>query len=198
MAGHPVGSAPAPGPYDEGLSAVPVLLFVLFILVPIAELYVIVQVGQSIGVPLTLALLVADSLLGAWLLRREGARAWTAFRAALDARRLPAREVADGALVLFGGALLLTPGFLSDLLGLLCLLPPSRAVLRRLLTTVVASRLGVVGLAGSALGRAARTRPAHATPRPSPYDSQTIDGEVVDGDVNDGRAGPGKPSGPPP
>ncbi len=176
----------------------PVLLFVLFILVPIAELYVIVQVGQSIGILPTIALLVADSLLGAWLLRREGARAWNAFRGALEARRLPAREVADGALVLFGGALLLTPGFLSDLLGLLCLLPPSRAVLRRLLTTVVASRLGVVGLAGSALGRAARARTAHGAPRPSPYDDQTIEGEVIEGDVIDKEPGPGKPSGPPP
>lgn len=170
----------------------PVLLFVLFILVPIAELYVLIQVGQTIGVPSTVALLIADSLLGAWLLRREGSKAWRAFRAALDARRLPAREVADGALVLFGGALLLTPGFLSDALGLLCLLPPTRAVLRRLLTTVVASRLGPVGLVGGALGRAAgsRRRTADRPATGSPYD-----GEVIDGG-SDVR--PGKPAGPQP
>ena len=149
------------------------LLFVLFIVVPIAELYVIVQVGQAIGVLPTIALLLVDSVLGAWLLRREGARAWRAFQLALEEHRLPAREVADGALVLFGGALLLTPGFLSDLLGLLCLLPPTRAGLRGVLTALVARRFGVVGMAGGVAARAARQRR-----RPSYGD--VVEGEVVE------------------
>ena len=156
----------------------PVLLFVAFILVPIAELWVLIQVGHVIGVLPTLALLVLDSLLGAWLLRREGARAWRAFRAALSERRVPAREVADGALVLFGGALLLTPGFLTDVLGLLCILPPTRAVLRRLLTGVVAARLGVVGVVG---GLAADNLSGRARPRRPDHD--VVEGEVVDPDA---------------
>ena len=110
---------------------VPVLLLLALVVVPIVELYVIVQVGQGIGILPTLALLVVMSLLGGYLLRREGTRTWLALREALQAGRLPAREVADGALVIVGGALLLTPGFATDLFGLLCILPPTRAVLRR-------------------------------------------------------------------
>ena len=162
----------------------PALLFVLFIVVPIVELYVLIQVGQTIGVLPTIVLLVVDSLLGAWLLRREGAKAWNAFRRALDERRVPAREVADGALVIFGGALLLTPGFLSDILGLLCILPPTRAGLRGVLTTVVARRLGVAGLAAGAMSRATRPR------------SRTVYGDVVDGEVVDPP--PATPPGEPP
>ena len=163
----------------------PALLFVAFIVVPIAELYVLIQVGQTIGVLPTIALLIVDSLLGAWLLRREGTKAWRAFRRALDEHRVPAREVADGALVLFGGALLLTPGFLSDILGLLCILPPTRAGLRRLLTGVVASRLGVVGMAAGMAQREVRRRRGP---------SRVVDGEVIEGEVID----PGTAGGPPP
>ena len=150
----------------------PILLFLAFVVVPILELYVLIQVGQTIGVLPTIVLLVVDSLLGAWLLKREGRKAWSAFRRALDEHRVPAREVADGALVIFGGALLLTPGFLSDILGLLCILPPTRAGLRGVLTAVVARRLGVVGLAAGMATRGARRRRA-----------TVVDGEVIDAEV---------------
>ena len=93
------------------------LLIVLFIVVPIAELAVLIQVGQAIGVWWTIALLVADAILGSMLARSQGRAVWRRFNEALQAGRAPAREVMDGALVLFGGALLLTPGFLSDILG---------------------------------------------------------------------------------
>ena len=118
-----------------------VVLVVLFLVVPALELYVLIQVGQAIGALATVLLLVADSLLGAWLVRREGRAAWRALRQALDERRLPAREVTDGALVVLGGSLLLTPGFVTDVAGVLCLLPPTRALLRRLLVRRVARRL---------------------------------------------------------
>ena len=88
----------------------PLLLIVLFIVVPIAELAVMIQVGQLIGVWWTIALLIADAILGSLLARSQGRRAWRRFNEALRAGRPPAREVMDGALVLFGGALLLTPG----------------------------------------------------------------------------------------
>lgn len=158
----------------------PLLLLVAFVVVPIAELYVLIQVGQVLGVLPTLALLVADSALGAYLLRREGAKAWRALRAALADRRIPGREVADGALVVFGGALLLTPGFLTDVLGLLCILPPSRAVLRRALTGVVSARLGLAGAAGGAAAGAYRRRREARRDATPPGRGEVIDGEPPD------------------
>lgn len=122
------------------------LLVALFILVPIVELYVIVQVGQAIGLLPTLALLLADAVLGSLLLRHQGRGAWRRFNAALQERRFPGREVADGAMIVVGGTLLLTPGFLTDIVGLLLLIPPTRAILRRLLRSVVGRRFVVVGL----------------------------------------------------
>src|ERR687884_1991401 len=106
------------------------LLLLIFILVPIAEIAVIVQVGEAIGVWWTIALLIADSVLGSMLMRSQGRAAWRRFNAAVAEGRPPAREVLDGVLVIFGGALLLTPGFLTDVLGVLLLLPPTRAVIR--------------------------------------------------------------------
>ena len=119
----------------------PLLLLVVFVVVPIVEIWVIVQVGQAIGIVPTLVLLLADAVLGTWLFRREGRRAWVALREAIAAYRVPAKEVADGALVVLGGAFLLTPGFVTDVVGVLCLLPPTRAVLRRALTGLVRARL---------------------------------------------------------
>jgi UPF0716 protein FxsA len=104
---------------------------VLFILVPLAELAAIIAVGKSIGVLATLLLLLVFSLAGAWLAKREGLVAWRRFQLALTEGRVPTREVADGAIVLLAGALLLVPGFLTDLLGLLLLIPVSRSLLRR-------------------------------------------------------------------
>ena len=114
-----------------------VLLVFLFIAVPILELYVIIKIGGLIGVLPTLALLLAVSLLGAMLLRHQGRGAWRSFNEAIAERRFPGREVADGLLITIGGALLLTPGFITDAVGLLLLLPPTRAVARRLLRTYV-------------------------------------------------------------
>jgi UPF0716 protein FxsA len=110
----------------------PLLLF-LFIIVPIAELAVIIQVGQWIGVWWTIALLIADAVLGSMLARSQGRAAWRRFNLALQSGRAPARETLDGALILFGGALLLAPGFITDAFGILLLLPPTRAVIRRVL-----------------------------------------------------------------
>jgi UPF0716 protein FxsA len=110
----------------------PFLLVALFIIVPIAELAIIIQVGQAIGVWWTIALLIVDSILGSLLMRSQGRAAWRRFNAALGSGRPPAREVADGVLIIFGGALLLTPGFISDIAGVLFLLPPTRALIRRL------------------------------------------------------------------
>jgi UPF0716 protein FxsA len=135
----------------------PVLLLVaLFIAVPIAELAVIIQVGREIGVVPTVVVLLADSVLGSLLLRSQGRQVWRRFSAAVGAGRIPHREILDGVLVIFGGALLLTPGFLTDIVGLLLLVPPTRAVARRLLVRAAGRRVIVVA---SGTGR---TRPAAA------------------------------------
>jgi len=119
-------------------------LLVAFIVVPLVEIYVLIQVGQVIGVWWTILLLVADSVLGTWLIRREGGRAWRALQSALSSGRMPAKELADGALILIGGTLMLAPGFVTDAFGILLILPLTRPVARRLLTTLVARRLVVV------------------------------------------------------
>lgn len=111
----------------------PLLLILLFIVVPIAELAVLIQVGQWIGIWWTLALLLASALLGSTLLRVQGRAAWRRFNEALAAGRVPHREVVDGVLVIFGGVLLIVPGFITDVLGLLFLFPPTRVLARGLL-----------------------------------------------------------------
>jgi UPF0716 protein FxsA len=116
-------------------------LVLVFIVVPIAELAVIIQVGQQIGVLWTVAILIADSLLGAALMRSQGRAAWRRFNEATAAGRVPAREVLDGALVIFGGALLLTPGFITDIFGLILLIPPTRALVRGVLARRLAHRM---------------------------------------------------------
>jgi UPF0716 protein FxsA len=123
----------------------PLLLIVLFIVVPIAELAVIIQIGSLIGVWWTIALLLADAVLGSLLMRAQGRAAWRRFTEAIDEGRPPAREALDGVLVIFGGALLLTPGFITDVFGLLLLFPPTRSLVRRLLVRRVTLRVMVAG-----------------------------------------------------
>ncbi|MBE2320119.1 FxsA family protein [Solirubrobacter sp. CPCC 204708] len=151
----------------------PLLLVILFIAVPIAELALLIQVGQAIGVWWTVLILIADALLGSYLLRTQGRLAWRRFNEALASGRLPHREVVDGVLVIFGGVLLLTPGFITDILGLLFLFPPTRVVLRRLLV-----RRGALKLVGA--------MPGTATPPHSGFNGngrpQDIEGSAVDVD----------------
>jgi UPF0716 protein FxsA len=147
----------------------PVVLLLAFLVVPILEIFVIIQVGQVIGAWPTVALLIVESALGAWLVRREGRRAWRALREALNTARMPGRELADAALVTIGGTLLLTPGFVTDVFGFFFVLPFTRPIARRLLTRVVTAR--VIGQFGSA-----------GTGRDKPGGPDVIKGEVVDDD----------------
>jgi UPF0716 protein FxsA len=114
---------------------VPLLaLIALFLVVPFLELYIILEVvGPALGAPLTILLLAADSVIGALLFKSQGRSVWRRFNRTMSDGRVPHREVVDGVLVIFGGAFLITPGFLSDIVGVLLLLPPTRAVIRRLL-----------------------------------------------------------------
>ena len=128
----------------------PILL--ALVLVPLIEIYFLVQVGQEIGTPATILLLIVISVVGAWLVKREGRATWNRLRAAMARGEIPTKEAVDGAMILFGGALMLTPGFLTDIIGLLLILPPTRSALkgsfRRVLGTWVLTRSGVVGKAG--------------------------------------------------
>ena len=127
------------------------LLLLIFVVVPIVEIYVIIQVGQAIGALWTVALLIADSIVGTMLMKSQGRAAWRRFQLALAEGRVPAREVVDGALVIFGGAFLITPGFITDIIGILLLLPPTRALFRRLVTRMFirGSVIGFVGARGA-------------------------------------------------
>ena len=120
-------------------------LALLFLLVPVAELYLIYKVGDAIGIGWTFLLLAADSLLGSLLLKSQGRTVWRRFNDNLAQGRMPHREVIDGVLVIFGGAFLITPGFLTDVVGLVLLIPPTRAVVRRFLVRRLGRRVMVAG-----------------------------------------------------
>ena len=133
------------------------LLILVFIAVPIAEIYVIIKVGEAIGFVPTIALLIADAILGSMLWRQQGRAAWIRFNRALAENRLPHKEVFDGVLIIFGGALLITPGFLTDILGLILLIPPSRALVRAVAARTVRRRLAMGG--GATVWTFGRTPP---------------------------------------
>lgn len=164
------------------------LLVLLLIGMPLLELYVLVRVGQVIGAAWTILLLVAASVVGGWLIRREGSRAWRALSEALASGRVPTRELADGALIVLAGALMLSPGFVTDVFALLLILPVTRPLARRALTAVVAQRVAARGTfvaAGSrfttgGFGPGFGTDP-HDARRPGP----AAEGRVVRGDVVD-------------
>lgn len=146
----------------------PLILAVLFIGVPILEIYVIIQVGQVIGAWWTVGLLLAEGFLGAWLVKREGRRAWAQLQDAFRGGKLPNREVADAALILVGGTLLLTPGFVTDVFGFFLVLPFTRPLARRALTWVANRQVK------KAVARRMPTQPGTGP--------TVIQGEVLNGD----------------
>jgi UPF0716 protein FxsA len=119
----------------------------IFVLIPIvwllAELFVAIRVADAIGVPYTILLLILSLPVGALALRSQGGAAWRRLSDAVAAGRSPGREVIDGVLILIGGLLLIVPGFISDILGICALLPPTRALLRGGLTRHLQSRFVV-------------------------------------------------------
>jgi UPF0716 protein FxsA len=160
------------------------LLVILFIVIPIVELYVIIQVGQAIGVLPTLALLLADAVLGSLLLRHQGRGAWRRFNEALAQRRFPAREVADGLMIAVGGTLLLTPGFVTDIFGAILLVPPTRALVRRFLGFYLGRRFVIVGA-----GRFGAPGPGPTGPQTPPRNSYDFEGTAEEIDGEDPRLG---------
>jgi UPF0716 protein FxsA len=141
------------------------LVVLIFIIVPIAELYVIIQVGEAIGLIPTLVLLLLDAVLGSMLLRHQGRAAWVRFNRAIAEGRLPHKEVFDGVLIILGGALLITPGFITDIFGLVLLIPPTRAIVRAISSRIVRRRMAMGEAVFWTMGR---TRPAPEGPGPAP------------------------------
>ena len=157
----------------------PALLFVAFIVVPILELWLISQVADLISWPVTIATLIVEAIVGAWLVKREGRSTWRRFREAIASRnRVPAVEVVDGALVLIGGTLLLTPGFLTDIAAFVFIVPPTRALVNGFIRSRVRGRFGLGGSARTAGTGAGR-------PRSAPVDPAPLDVEVVEVKRND-------------
>ena len=139
-------------------------LVLLFIVLPVVEIYLLVQLGQEIGAGWTLLIVLAGCAVGFWLVRHQGHRAWQALRQQIETGEMPARELTDRALVLVGGLFLIMPGLISDVLALALILPPSRALFRRLLMPYAAGQVV--------------TRP-----RPGPT---VVRGEVIDDEPEEG------------
>lgn len=174
------------------------LLLLLLLVVPFVELWVIVEVWRAIGGPETLLVLVTISVLGAWMVKREGLGVWTRLNAQLAQGQAPTDALLDGALVLVAGALLLTPGFVTDAVGFLLLFPPSRAGLRALARRQVRRRVEggggafrvvsarvVTGSGGGAWGpTSGPDGPRHGA------DYLDVASTLVDGPTPTGRGGP--------
>ena len=152
-------------------------LVVAFAVVPLMEIYVLIQVGRVIGAWWTVLLLLIDSLIGGWLVKHEGRRAWQALNLALQNGRMPARELADGALILVGGTLMLTPGFVTDGFGILLILPVTRPVARRLVSRYLATRMAAGAVTMPSTGAPDQSGPTPRRPGPD-----VVQGEVVDDD----------------
>jgi len=177
-----VGQPPyAAGPRRRPLRTA---LLIAFLVVPIAEIATIIAVGKVIGGWQTVLLLLLMSVLGTWLMRREGSKTWRALNTALSTGAMPSRELADAALVLIGGTLLLAPGFLTDVVGLFVILPVTRPITRVLLEKVVRARLVAApaafpfppGTGPQSTGpQAGQSRPGHTG-----AGGETVEGRVVD------------------
>jgi UPF0716 protein FxsA len=176
------------------LSAMPLLLLFLFLLLPIAEIYVIVKVGQAIGILPTLAILLLDGFVGAALARSQGRAAWARFNRALAEGRIPARETFDGAMIIVGGALLLAPGFITDAVGFLLLIPPTRGLLRGAVARLARRRVAFAWTIASPPGAGPRSRGPGAGPSGPPRRSRGYDYEGTAREVSDpsGELEPGE------
>ncbi|MFD0905967.1 FxsA family protein, partial [Actinomadura sediminis] len=172
----------------------PLALVLAFLVLPVLEIYVIIQVGGLIGAWPTVALLVAESVLGAWIVRREGRRAWRALQETFGRGALPDRELADAALVLIGGTLLLTPGFITDVIGFAFVLPFTRPLTRSLLSRWAARRMRAAQSRSAAMfppggpgaGPFGQAGPGGFGPFGAPgRDAGTPRGPVVQGEVVD-------------
>ena len=157
------------------------LFLVLVVAVPIFEVWLLIQVGARIGVWPTVAILVVEAILGGWLMRREGERAWRALTTAFGTGKVPTGELADAALVLVGGLLLMLPGFATDIVGFLFLLPLTRPLARKLVAFFVARRIGRLNgaVVRTPHGDVIEGETVDDVP-PPPHGATVISGEIAD------------------
>ena len=163
------------------------LLAVLFIVVTLLELYLILKVSDAIGWELTLLVLIADSVLGAYLWKSQGRKVWRRFNEAIGAGRIPHSEIIDGVLIIFGGAFLITPGFFTDIFGLLFLIPPTRAAFRRLMLGAI-ERGTLWGRVGGVAVRAGQAR--RDARRQNGVPDDYVEGTATDVDTETRRLDP--------
>ncbi len=150
-------------------------LLILFIGIPLIELYLFLAIGSRIGILPTVAIVIITGVLGATLTKQQGLRTLSRYQQALSEGRLPHEEVIEGLMILVAGAVLLTPGFLTDAIGFLLLVPPVRAVFRQRLAGYLKGRIHVAG--------ASMTNPMSSHPAPRRSDDPSvieIEAEVVD------------------
>lgn len=149
------------------------ILMTLFLVIPIIEIYLLIKVADVINWLPTIALVVLTAVLGASLLRSQGSQTYLRFNQALSEGRVPANEILEGVALLVGGALLLTPGFFTDLIGFICLLPFTR----RPIATFIVNRFNPLAgtmagsMSGMNMGGFGQTPPG-----PSPSDNRPNDG----------------------
>ncbi|MFT7475851.1 MAG: UPF0716 protein FxsA [Verrucomicrobiales bacterium] len=136
-------------------------LFLAFIVVPVVEIFLITQVASQISWLPTILLVIGVSMVGAWLVKREGMSVIRRVTTAVNAGKLPTNDLADGAMIFFASALMLTPGFLTDFVGLALLIPPIRAVLRPPVISFFKKRIDVrtQGFGGAVFGGGTSGRP---------------------------------------
>lgn len=118
-------------------------VFLAFLIIPFVEIYLLLQIGGIVGVFPTIALVVLTAIIGAGLLRQQGLATWQRFQDNLAKGTLPAYEMVEGPILLVGGALLLTPGFFTDIIGFACLIPPMR---KKIAQYIIEKRLVQAGM----------------------------------------------------
>jgi UPF0716 protein FxsA len=176
--------SPGPGVRPRRRGRWRLLLVALLLVVPLLEVLVIIAVGRAIGGWPTFVLILAVSAFGAWLVRHEGARAWQSLQTAVSTGTTPSRELSDAAVILVGGLLLLVPGFLTDVVGLVLVLPFTRPAARRLLEAVIARRLVAGGYApGGMPPPAFGPGPRGSGQGPDPSSRSAASDDIIEGEV---------------
>ena len=155
------------------------LLFVVFVVAPLVELYVIIQVAHQIGALNTIAALIIISFIGAWVVKAAGLSVLARTQRQLAAGRMPTNELVDGGILLFAGALMLAPGFISDVIGIFLVFPPTRSLVRRLVLRSYRVQMARGGTSSWGNGRVwSRVI----------VDTDTIDTDTIDVDARDDAA----------
>lgn len=166
-------------------------LFLLFIVMPILEIALLIQVGQSIGAGLTILIVILTALLGTAMLKRQGMATLAKAQSRMQSGEMPAQQLLEGLLLVIGGVLLLTPGFVTDAFGFLCLIPSTREYLARQLARRSVGNIGVFMGGGPSASRPSYGPPGtnssseNAGNRSRPPNSASQDGDIVDGEYRE-------------